>query len=293
MARSRSTVLISEGYSAKNLGDAELVYASIDIAAESHPGSDLVLVALEPESFARLRSDCVALPRLFDRRLYSTASRAQRVLILARWLAFVALSTFSATVPYVRRPLDATANKILPSSSRETHLAYLDAKKQVAVGGGYLGDKYRKESLLTAWSWWWAVRRGVQFESMPMSVEARTASLRYFLRMTLPASGLRARDLSTKSVLKAVGRDVELLPDLAFRNIRQVPSTHSPTRNCYVFPVGSDYYAESVWRQQLGELRNALEVVGLFGVGMPMHSSVAGGFAGFDSVAVDFWASWA
>ncbi|MFJ3304688.1 polysaccharide pyruvyl transferase family protein [Streptomyces sp. NPDC086549] len=288
MAVDPHIALITEAYSGHNLGDRELVLATVDVVHEAHPSMRPVVVALEPETFRDALLHADVLPRLFDRRRLAEATAVRRACMLAAWGVFVLVETVlvaSRTPARLRRPV---ARRLLGASALRTYDAYCRAGRQYAVGGGYLGDRYVKESALTLWTWWWAVRRGVPVATMPVSVEAQGPTMKRLLRGLLPGVQVAVRDESSESVLRGLGLRCRRFPDLAFRNaFRPAELRPAAGDRCVVFPVGSDYFDEALWRARWPEVCEAAEAEGLPLSAYAMHEPIRGALAGHDSEVVD------
>jgi hypothetical protein len=290
----RASVLITECYSPKNLGDWELVDASVSAAAGRHKGEVLAIVALDTRGFSKLYPDTMVMGRIFDRGRFATSGGLDRFSLLLGWTwAIVVLSVCSIVAPArVRRHTCALAIRALPGHMRETLLLYIHADYMYPVGGGYLGDRYMRETLLTLWSWWWASRCGCRVATMPISIEARSLILRAALAILGRHVVFAVRDSSSVRVLASEGIRARLIPDLAFRNARIVDCRRRPDRAdaIVVAPVGGDYFDEDVWKYQLGELAAALvDIAGARQIVLvAMHSSLDGPSAGHDEAAVIF-----
>lgn len=239
-------MIISEAYSARNVGDAELVYATIERVAQEHAEASLSVVALDPESFEEVEGPRF-MPRLFDRRVFAQSSPAARVVWSGRWAAFMALESARAVAG--RTGPSKVAARLVGAAAAETYRAYMSSGVHVAVGGGYLGDRYIKESMLTLWSWWWSCRRGLSFSTMPISIEADGRLMRLLLRTLMPKKGVVVRDEASLAVLAREGLTATLEPDLAFRNYSR-DDQRSPKDMYWLFPVGSDYFHSSAWETQ-------------------------------------------
>jgi len=284
MAADPRTVIVTEAYSSKNIGDAELVWATLAAVGQRWPQAHVTAVALEPSSF-EADSGLTFVPRLFDRRNYAGASGPVKALWLVRWALFIILASLYAIAGLRRRT--RFLDLLIGTRARPAYRAYVSAEAQVAVGGGYLGDRYVKESFLTLWTWWWAVRRGVGFESMPVSIEARGRLMRTLLRVLLPSTGVVVRDVASQEIMRLLGRSLAVEPDLAFRNARQGPRTAVPNV-CWLFPVGSDYFEPDTWAEQWSVVTNAVRGRELGAVAFPMHGPLEGSIAGRDAEVVAY-----
>jgi polysaccharide pyruvyl transferase WcaK-like protein len=168
--------------------------------------------------------------------------------------------------------------------------AFIEADSAVAVGGGYLGDQYRGETLLAGWTWWF-VSRLCELVTMPMSFEVETTILsRVFGRLTRRVH-LHVRD--SESLWRAHRAGVassSYVPDLAFLNAgaRRGVSL-SPSVRLAIAPVGNDYLS----REELLHFVDAvcsvvisngrIEQVSL----IVMHNAIAATTIGSDGVAAD------
>ncbi|WP_238556730.1 polysaccharide pyruvyl transferase family protein [Gordonia terrae] len=278
------SILVSEAYSASNIGDAELVSRTLEYAKGL--GSPVRCLAVDPESFARvLDADVHIDERLFPRLRLLKAEGSARAGIAARWIAQAALMTFLAAMPVsiaralTRRAVDM---HLVPHSA----VYYLQAKRVVAVGGGYLGDQYVKESLMTLWTWWWSGRIGAAVETMPISVEIRAPYLRLAVRFFARHVTWRVRDSSSAQCLLRCSVKADTVPDLAFANYRRPKSKRT---SIVLALVGSDYIDLS----QVDRLVNGLaSAIALLGDQRPvvlvtMHSSLSGTSVGGDRVAAE------
>lgn len=235
----RPTVLVTDAYSASNVGDLELVRLSLEYATNTYPESEVKALAVDPDSFQKIL-EYEIVPRLFPRLTYLRASRSGKVLIALKWTGLIALLSILVLFPVsVNRNILSWAvrKRILP----DTVELYLKADRVIAVGGGYLGDQYVKETLLTVWTWWWATRIGAHVETMPISVEVHGFLLRCSLGVFGRRVHWRVRDMASQRALEVCGCIGELLPDLAFSNFNRGGDNREGT---VVALVGSDYLSE-------------------------------------------------
>ncbi|UZF59002.1 polysaccharide pyruvyl transferase family protein [Gordonia polyisoprenivorans] len=208
-------MLVTEAYSARNLGDLELVERTLSYARSARASVEVVCLAVDPESFEI--PGVSFFPKLFSRLDLRETRGSKRVQIYLAWaVRWITLSTLA----FAPRRVQARSVRwlvrigLLPSSAE----LYTRASSVIAVGGGYLGDQYFKETLLTVWTWWWASRLGVAVETMPVSVEIRSPFLGIIVRLTTRNVSWRARDSSTVDSLARLGVNAALVPDLAFAN---------------------------------------------------------------------------
>ncbi|MEV8204358.1 polysaccharide pyruvyl transferase family protein [Streptomyces sp. NPDC079189] len=288
MAIDPHIALITEAYSGHNLGDRELVLATVDVVHEAHPSMRPVVVALEPETFRDALPHVDVLPRLFDRRRLAEVTAVQRACLLAAWGAFALAETVFVALRIPARLRRSVARWLLGAPAMRTYDSYCRTGKHYAVGGGYLGDRYVKESALTLWTWWWAVRRGVSVATMPVSIEAQGPTMKRLLRGLLPGVQVAVRDESSESVLHGLGLRCRRFPDLAFRNAFRIAELHPAVGDrCIVFPVGSDYFDEAVWRERWSDVCQVAEAEGLSLLTYAMHEPIRGALAGHDLEVVD------
>lgn len=303
MAVDKGRILITECYSPRNLGDAELVSATLDVVDALAFSEKSELVALDVEQFRILYPSRVVHPRLFDRREYGSSSAGRKLVILAGWSWFILMQSL-VVVTMPKRCRRAMAHRLLPlfrEAMRETAQAYCESQAVFAVGGGYLGDRYFKESCLTAWTWWWSARTGSQVTTMPISVEAKGRLLKYVFTLFLQYVKISVRDDSSKRLLEALGIRSTRVPDLAFRNTAQsrIGSANRESAGgrknpkMLIVPVGGDYFDDNLWQEKLKMLADVILTdyptwdVAL----LSMHLSLEGATAGFDDEAVNYMES--
>lgn len=278
-------VLITEAYSASNIGDRELVDRSISYARRAYPDAQLYCLAVDTDSF----SGKVEVPlreRLFPRLSYMRSGPLGRGITALGWgVRICVLSALTALPRPAQRRIAAhlCAARLVPP----TVGLYAEADHVVAVGGGYLGDQYTKETLLTLWTWWWAGRMGATVETMPLSYEVRSFHLARATRALANSVRWRVRDSSSVEALRAAGVRGELVPDLAFANYRG--RGDAVRFGTLVALVGSDYLSEAEQRQLTSTLAESLaspkhsDPV----VALSMHSAMASTHVGGDSRASD------
>lgn len=235
------TVIVSEAYSAANLGDLELVERSIEVAKAKHAKSRIICLAVDPRSFVDAGLEVELVERLFPRLRYLEAARTRRVVIALQWIISILLLTAAVLLPArARRPV---VRALSQSGIASKHARpYADADHVIAVGGGYLGDQYLKETVLTLWTWWWASRLGNHVETMPISVEIRGAALSRILRMLGQDVTWRARDTASLEILRNQQLNATFVPDLAFFNLREDGT--SERSGTVVALVGADYLSD-------------------------------------------------
>ncbi|WP_416954513.1 polysaccharide pyruvyl transferase family protein [Nocardioides sp. T5] len=281
-------IVVSEAYSASNLGDLELVRQSVNVVSAT-TDSDFYLVAVHPDSFPDL-GQRLALPRIFDRLEYRKRSGAARAALIMSWGLRLAVLSFIAIVPSLsaRRRLAG----LFPNAAVR---AYARSRRVVAVGGGYIGDQYRAETLLVAWTWWWSCRVVGQVETMPISYEIDNPRLgRVFARLAKNVT-MSARDSASHRRMATHGLEARLIPDLAFLNARpsagSVSGGHEPDRY-FVSLVGRDYLDPRQLDRVVDNVVATLERAGASSVGLvAMHAPLGNSGIGADWEALDVLAA--
>ena len=279
-------ILLTECYSATNIGDLELVSRSLQVASATYPNGKIECIASDPDSFRGIINSLSFKRPIFDRLKMIKGSPVVKVLGMVHAITTVGFFTLAALLPRtLARGLVALFIKFGLGNS--TAAEYLSAQRIVAVGGGYLGDKYGKMTILTVWTWWWANRMGCLVETMPMSVEVSTPILTTFLRIFGKKIVWRVRDQASVKVLKACHIQCELVPDLAFLNAEIMQSAPSSRSGLLVALVGDDYLSETEQSTLFNQLAENIfthfpqsEVTLL-----SMHRSMSGTHVGGDVVA--------
>jgi polysaccharide pyruvyl transferase WcaK-like protein len=117
------------------------------------------------------------------------------------------------------------------------------------VGGGYLGDKYLRESLLTLLFYRAAQALGLAVETMPISISSASGRL---LRLAFRFAGRgvdwRSRESTTHRILQTLNLTSSQVPDLAWLD----SLAPLPARNrsgIVIAPVGSSFYVEDDGRE--------------------------------------------
>lgn len=276
--------LVTDAYTASNIGDLELVRRTVGYAGASTPTEMIVCLAVDPASFDTALGVPVA-DKLFPRLHYVSSGRLRRVAIAAQWAwTLVCLSMLTALPTRMRRGAVTmlVSLKLIASSAD----LYARAKRVIAVGGGYLGDQYLKDTLLTTWTWWWASRLGCHVETMPVSFEVRGRALgKLVAAFTRRVVVWRARDSSSKDALARLGIEAPLIPDLAFANYRSHEGC--ARRGTVVALVGSDYLDSAEQLEFLDGITTALgsEYAPRPFTILNMHRSMAGTAVGGDHKA--------
>lgn len=247
----RTRTLLTDAYSTTNLGDAELVLRSIQAVEKT----DVVaaILATDPESFAAdtrfskfsiLPNPTSPVLRKQSGRLQSLATKINLGLTAAL-LATLAL----APIPRTKRRL--LAQKTVRLARMEWYQQLLTVDKVVAVGGGYLGDRYLRRTIISLGYLWGGGRLGLLVETMPLSISSAD---RLVTRRAISWFGKeikwRAREERTRSILASCGISATYVPDLAWCNASPERSKTRAAR-VVVAPVGSDFYAETATKGSL------------------------------------------
>lgn len=264
------SIVITDAYSSSNTGDAELVDQTIRVVQTKY-SSNLTVLATQPASFDSLQNDRVA---FVEKPLGRLGWRRRRGMRRAGWLLREATGVFAmwlvAHLPgrRLRLVISALARSISPPWYR----VISSATRVVGVGGGYLGDRYLRESLVTAITYRFAASIGVAVETMPLSISsARNFLLRSALRATSEVTW-RCREATSLETLRELGITADLVPDLAWLN--EASDRQDDRVGIAVAPVGSKFYAESseepkIWKT----LKPALDALPYGGIVrlIPMH----------------------
>jgi polysaccharide pyruvyl transferase WcaK-like protein len=285
-------VLVTEAYSPKNLGDSELVHATLNAVERMYPNALVSLVALDTAGFSAMLPNHEVLPRVFDRQLLRERVGRRRVVLLGGWLwvAGTMLLCSLTSQPFARRLLPVVA-AFSASKQKESLRAYARSAVIIPCGGGFLADRYWRESLLTGLTWRWATAMGCEVETMPISVEFTNGLTGRLFAWLASRVRFRVRDSSSFKCLERLGISSELFPDLAFRNVLGTVEDRRGT-NVLIFPVGGDYFEPGEWR---GHLRTIADSVSAYDSNVrvlvsSMHGPLDGGIAGFDEEAVAVFA---
>jgi|GEM_PF-5043862 len=276
-------ILLTECYSASNIGDLELVSRSLQIASEIYAGSTIECIASDPDSFAPIIAQVPFSRPIFDRLKMIKGNRITKALgAMHAGLTVGAFSVASLLPTSMARGLVRVFLGLGLGSS--TAAKYLQADRIVAVGGGYLGDKYVKMTALTVWTWWWASRMGCKVETMPMSVEVNTPFLQSILRTFGKNIVWRVRDQASHSVMQQCQINCELVPDLAFLNAERLNQQLSSRSGLLVALVGGDYLNSDDQAKLYSNLAESIaEVFPTLKVTLlSMHRSMGGTHVGGD-----------
>lgn len=236
-------VLVSDAYSPTNVGDGELVRLSIDSVRSRYGVSPTVLctdkLGFESDKvFAE--SDFVFKP--LSRVRWRTLSRRHKFSMLLKDSAGMLFGLIGGALP----GSSETKCSRVYGAARLLKLPWLlqvsQADAVVGVGGGYLGDKYLRESIMTLALFRIAASLGATVETMPLSVSSAS---RPALRLALKVFGRnvhwRSRENTTHRILTSMGLRTDCVPDLAWLNAANDFSTVKRTA-LVLAPLGSDFY---------------------------------------------------
>lgn len=282
------TVLVTEAYTPNNLGDLELVARTYEAAARWHSDEDIVVVAVDPGGFSRARPSWRVEPKLFPRLDVTQRSAIATAKTLLRWALQCSAMSLLVLLPgkVARHAIRVGSRARLWSGSARI---YCSASNVLAVGGGYLGDQYAKETVLTLWTWWWAGRLGASVVTMPISVEIHGRGLKLLLRVLGRRVKWTVRDRASQEAVRSVGLRCDYAPDLAFQNLGPVISGTRRREGVLICPVGRDYLHDDDIRRIHSHLSAGVSAtlkpgtpVGLIG----MHRRVGDTSIGGDDASV-------
>jgi len=288
-------VVLTEAYSPSNIGDGELVRASLALIGQQFPNSSPAVIALDHGAFKAAFPMTTFHPRPFDRRFLK---RRGKIYALTSWgtsiFALTAISFFPGVS--ARRWIARLCVQLL-HPGHEGWRALASANVVIPVGGGYLGDKYTPESYLTLWTYWWLGRQGTQVMTMPISISSASGLLRRALGWVGPSLCWTARESTTFQLLSNLGIHVRAAPDLAFVNaVRPRSAEGAPNGRplLIVAPVGEDYVPLPLLRglytdlaSRIAEIWPADTDVGI----VAMHQETPGLADGRDRAAVDIFSN--
>lgn len=237
------TALVTDAYSPSNLGDGELVRLTIAFAKNTYKQAPIVL-ATDPNGFAPMGALFVS-PKPLSRQKWRNLSGVRRyvwllqeVLAIAAALALGSGSRGSLS----RRALGRRIGHLL---NTEWLVHFSNAEHVIGVGGGYLGDKYLRETVLTLIQYRLAISFGATVETMPLSVSsAHRRRLRIAFRNGGRGVVWRSREATTHATLSSFGLSSRLVPDLAWLNVLEPVSSNSRA-GLTVAPLGSAFYSHS------------------------------------------------
>lgn len=240
-------VVITDAYSPTNIGDGELVRLSIN-SVRSRFTVDPVVLCTDKDGFESSSGFAGAkfVYKPLSRVLWRRRRGMSRFVLLLRDASAIVIGLMVSSSPIDRR----TKKSLLGRTAVLLNVPWLkevsEADVVVGVGGGYLGDKYLRESLMTLAIFRIAFRIGAKVETMPVSISSASDSrLRFALRAFGQGVAWRSREKTTHNILVSMGLDSHCVPDLAWLNA----STHyeEPKKFSLVLaPLGSDFYDQGV-----------------------------------------------
>jgi polysaccharide pyruvyl transferase WcaK-like protein len=236
-------VVISDAYSPTNVGDGELVRLSIR-SVRSRFGVHPTVLCTDRRGF---ESDAAFEGSRFvfkplSRVRWRSLDRVRRLSMVLRDAAGLALALFAGALP-TSMPMRRRILLAIGTTLRIPWLSHVgSADILVAVGGGYIGDKYLRESLISLALFRVARSVGAQVETMPMSISsAENRVLRWTLRRFGRGVHWRGREMTTHRILTKLNLRVDGVPDLAWLNAAEEYKS-SETTSLIIAPLGSDFY---------------------------------------------------
>lgn len=202
-------------------------------------GESIKVLATDPESFG-------GAPEFLTKPLSRVEWRARSGLKRLVWLAKEGAGILvMALVPALPKPVRRRVGLRLAKLSRRTWLIELASAHEVfGVGGGYLGDRYLRESLVTALSYRFARSLGAHVETMPLSISScKSRLLQIALRST---SGVvwRVRERTSEAIFNSLDLQPRLSPDLAWLDAGE-PVSRAERHGILAAPVGSNFYVNA------------------------------------------------
>lgn len=236
-------VVVTDAYSTTNIGDGELVRLTLQAVGKRYAVQPTVL-ATDPGSFEGDEFDSASfIYKPLSRQVWRAKRGLDRYLWLQSEATALLLMAAVTLAPRGTRPF--LARSVANITRRPWLRALAHANVVVGVGGGYIGDKYLRESIVTAICLKFSECTGASVETMPLSVSsAESRLLRLVLRRTKGVQW-RSREERTHSTLHSLGLTSKLVPDLAWLDAGE-PTDSSETRSgMAIAPVGSAFYSDS------------------------------------------------
>ncbi|WP_423182228.1 polysaccharide pyruvyl transferase family protein [Arthrobacter sp. NyZ413] len=237
-------ILISDAYSPTNVGDGELVRLSIESVRSRYGVLPVVLctdkAGFEADPEFSGTEFCF---KPLSRVRWRTFDAAGRLSMLFRDVSGILLALVTSILPIPT----STRKSLLRACSRTLRTAWLSeivrADRVVGVGGGYLGDKYLRESLITLALYRVAIGLKIDVETMPISISsAKRTSLSLALRFFGRGVRWRSREMTTQNILLGLGLHSDCVPDLAWLNVSVDRTDPQRITALVVAPLGSDFY---------------------------------------------------
>lgn len=241
-------ILLTDAYSTTNIGDAELVLRSIQAVSTRYRVS--AVLATDPQSFRshpRFQGLGLKFAASPTSRLGLTEpSRLRRMIFLARTTAASAVLIFSSILPVKPTIRCSVARLFNPVVGLDWYTQLLSVDRVAAVGGGYLGDRYLRRTVVSLGYLWCSVRMGRMVETMPISISSADRLLtRIAIRKLGSSIRWRSREDVTSRILSLCGVDYKYVPDLAWWNANENEMEYdvNPSKaELMVAPVGSSFY---------------------------------------------------
>lgn len=236
-------VVISDAYSPTNIGDGELVRLTINSVRSRYSNEPVVLCTdrLGFEADPTFRGSKFIYKPL-SRVLWRDLGGMRKLSLLCRDASGILAGLIVSQLPIPT----GSKSRILERVGQLLQVRWLEevatADVVVGVGGGYIGDKYLRESLMTLAVFRVGVSAGAQVETMPLSISsANRPILKQALKFFGRSVAWRSRERTTHGILDSLGLTTECVPDLAWLNAFNNIDVR-PTRALVLAPLGSDFY---------------------------------------------------
>jgi polysaccharide pyruvyl transferase WcaK-like protein len=239
------TVVITDAYSLSNLGDAGLVEETIRTCVTVY-GDDCTVFATDPAGF---RASAVGggsvrfVFKPFSRLVWKSKGPAKKSAWLAGEGIALVLALIVVSIPGLRERRVRRVATLARLTRRRWLRHVAEASAVVGVGGGYLGDRYLRESIVTLSIFRIATSLDIETRTMPLSISsADSPALRSMLRVAGRNVAWASRDQNTVNILASVGLASTRVPDLAWAYASRVEGWPERRSGIAVAPVGSDFY---------------------------------------------------
>ncbi len=126
-------LLVTDAYSASNIGDLELVRLSVEYANLTYPNLEVCCLAVDAESF-QIALKTPTQERLFPRVTFIKANKIMKLCLAVKWVIWIlVLSLLTLPPRFISQKIITTLVnvKLLP----RIILLYLGATRIIAVGG--------------------------------------------------------------------------------------------------------------------------------------------------------------
>ncbi len=241
-------VLVSDAYSPTNVGDGELVRLTIE-TVRGRFGVEPVVLCTDKQGFEQDESFAGTLFAFkpLSRVRWRNSSGRERFSMLAKDTAGLGLALLASFIPLRKAWRRSFLNRLGLILRSDWLIQLASSDGVVGVGGGYLGDSYHRESLVTLTLYKCATSLGARVETMPLSISsARSRTLRFALRVFGRKVRWRSREDTTHGILSALDLNSERVPDLAWLNALRDHSSVRRETAITIAPVGSDFYGAKV-----------------------------------------------